>query len=97
MEGPSFHDGSNTDVLWHGENQGKMGVMLLGETPDGFQGGARLSRPIPNSPWIDVPFTFVTKQEEGLTGNCSGTISFVPSQEGPGWKIGSAEHDLYIA
>jgi hypothetical protein len=56
--------------------------------PGVFKAGeARLSRPTPNSSWIDVPFTFVTKQEGGLTGNCSGAISLVPSQEGTGWRV----------
>jgi hypothetical protein len=49
--------------------------------------GPSISRPTPNSSWIDVPFTFATTQEGGLLGNCSGTISFVPSEDGAGWKV----------
>jgi hypothetical protein len=47
----------------------------------------RVLRPAPNSSWIDVPFTFVTRQEGGLVGNCSGIISFVPSRDGAKWKV----------
>jgi hypothetical protein len=49
--------------------------------------GPSISRPTPNSSWIDVSFTFVTSQEGGLVGNCSGTISFVPGEDGAGWKV----------
>jgi hypothetical protein len=53
-----------------------------------FQAGEpRISRPTSSSSWVDVTFTFVTRQEGGLVGNCSGTISFVPSHDGTGWKV----------
>lgn len=47
-----------------------------------------ISRPVPGTSWIDVLFTFRTKQEGGLIGNCSGIISFVPSGQDNGkWKV----------
>jgi hypothetical protein len=49
--------------------------------------GPSMSRPTPNSSWIDVPFTFVASREGGLVENCSGIISFVPSADGAGWKV----------
>lgn len=56
--------------------------------PKGFKAGEpRFSRPTPDSSWVDVPFTFITRQAGGLVGNCSGTISFVPSQNGAGWEV----------
>ncbi|KAE9377666.1 flavin-containing monooxygenase [Stipitochalara longipes BDJ] len=49
--------------------------------------GARISRPTPDSSWVDVPFTFITSQSDGLIGNCSGFISFIPGHDESGWKI----------
>ena len=55
--------------------------------PRDFKAGdARISRPTPSSSWVDVQFTFVTSQNGGMIGNCSGIISFVPSEDGAGWK-----------
>ncbi|KAN0108040.1 flavin-containing monooxygenase [Hyaloscypha variabilis] len=48
---------------------------------------ATISRPTPDSSWVDVPFTFVTSQEGELIGNCSGFISFIPDDDGSGWKV----------
>ncbi|KAF8859472.1 FAD/NAD(P)-binding domain-containing protein [Acephala macrosclerotiorum] len=48
---------------------------------------ARISRPTPKSSWVDVSFTFVTKQEGGLVGNASGIISFLSSEDETGWKV----------
>ncbi|KAH7354847.1 hypothetical protein BKA65DRAFT_497134 [Rhexocercosporidium sp. MPI-PUGE-AT-0058] len=56
--------------------------------PHSFKaGGAMVVRPTPYSSWIDVPFTFITSQRGELIGNCSGTISFLPSKGGQGWKV----------
>jgi hypothetical protein len=49
--------------------------------------GRRISRPTPDSSWVDVSFTFTTRQCGELIGNCSGIISFVPSKDNAGWKI----------
>ena len=43
-------------------------------------------KPVPVSSWIDVPFTFTTKPEGGLVGNCSGAASFFPDEHG-NWKL----------
>ncbi|KAH7410904.1 hypothetical protein BKA64DRAFT_367558 [Cadophora sp. MPI-SDFR-AT-0126] len=48
---------------------------------------AMILRPTPNSSWIDVSFTFLTNQSGDLVGNCSGTASFIPSENGQGWKL----------
>ncbi|CZR66950.1 related to flavin-containing monooxygenase [Phialocephala subalpina] len=56
--------------------------------PHNFRASAgRISRPTPNSSWVDVSFTFVTRQEADLVGNCSGIISFLPSEDKTGWKV----------
>tara|TARA_R110002060_G_scaffold55866_2_gene66275 strand:- start:841 stop:1920 length:1080 start_codon:yes stop_codon:yes gene_type:complete len=56
--------------------------------PHSFRAGrAMLLRPTPDSSWIDVSFTFVTTQRGDLVGNCSGTASFIPSENGQGWKL----------
>ena len=56
--------------------------------PRDFKAGEpRISRPTSSTSWIDVPFTFVTSQNGGLIGNCSGIISFIPCQDGVGWKM----------
>ncbi|KAL5329774.1 hypothetical protein ACEPPN_003292 [Leptodophora sp. 'Broadleaf-Isolate-01'] len=56
--------------------------------PHSFRaGGAMVVRPTLDSSWIDLPFTFLTSQRGELVGNCSGTISFIPSEGGQGWKV----------
>jgi thioredoxin reductase len=47
---------------------------------------ARVSRVAPGSSWVDVPFTFSTKQNRGLAGRCSGTASLIPDNDGK-WKM----------
>ncbi|OAG42701.1 hypothetical protein AYO21_02984 [Fonsecaea monophora] len=51
----------------------------------------RITNPVPTSSWVDIPFTFVVKLEDeggggGLVGNCTGTASLVPDEDGK-WKI----------
>ncbi|OAP61558.1 hypothetical protein AYL99_03761 [Fonsecaea erecta] len=46
----------------------------------------RITKPVPTSSWVDIPFTFSTKPESGLIGNCTGTASLIPD-EGGNWKI----------
>ncbi|KIW90660.1 uncharacterized protein Z519_08443 [Cladophialophora bantiana CBS 173.52] len=46
----------------------------------------RITKPVPTSSWVDIPFTFITKQESGLVGNCTGTASLTPDEDGK-WKI----------
>ncbi|KIW29520.1 uncharacterized protein PV07_05333 [Cladophialophora immunda] len=46
----------------------------------------RITKPVPTSSWVDIPFTFITEQEGGLMGNCTGTASLIPDEAGQ-WKI----------
>ncbi|KAL2070656.1 hypothetical protein VTL71DRAFT_13682 [Oculimacula yallundae] len=56
--------------------------------PHSFQAGpAMIMRPAPETSWVDLSFTFLTSQRGKLVGNCSGTISFIPSDDGRGWKM----------
>ena len=76
----TFYGPDRIKEKWAGYHQEKL--------PRNFHAGEpRISRPAPSSSWVDVPFTFVTRQDGGLVGNCSGTISFIPSHDGTGWKV----------
>lgn len=47
---------------------------------------ARITKPVPASSWVDVPFTFTSHQEHGLTGSCSGIASLVQDKDRQ-WRI----------
>lgn len=47
---------------------------------------ASIVKPVPGSSWIEVPFTFTTRPNNGLVGNCTGFASFILDEDGA-WKI----------
>ena len=46
----------------------------------------RVVKPVPDSSWIEVSFTFTTNPEDRLVGKCSGVVSFTLDEAGE-WKI----------
>ncbi|KUJ17433.1 FAD/NAD(P)-binding domain-containing protein [Mollisia scopiformis] len=77
----TFYNGERIKEQWSHYSQQR--------SPTNFKATeASISRPTPDSSWVDVLFTFVTEQEGGLIGNCSGIISFLPSSSSEtGWEV----------
>ncbi len=48
----------------------------------------RITKPVPDSSWVDVPFTFTAETEDGLVGLTTGVVSFVVDDDGT-WKVWS--------
>ena len=47
---------------------------------------AKVVRPLPTTSWVHVNFTFQTRQEDGLVGQCSGHAALIPDDNSR-WKI----------
>ena len=47
---------------------------------------ARVRRPLPSTSWVHVNFSFTTRQDDGLVGQCSGHASLILDDSGK-WKI----------